>query len=178
MAQIEQIEDWLAKTALRDRAAFNLLYQATSAKLFGVTLRVLGNRAAAEEVLQETYVRIWQKAGQYKVNGLSPMTWLITVARNNAIDRKRKQKTPTEEIPVTLSDGQPGPEAAAIASQDRDRLMACFAELPEGRAGAVKSAYLDGTTYADLAAHYDVPLNTMRTWLRRSLIALKECMSR
>lgn len=177
MADLSQIEDWIARTALGDRAAFNSLYSATSAKLFGVILRILNDRPQAEEVLQEVYIRIWNKAGQYQVNGLSPMTWLITVARNMAIDRKRKQKMPTDELPDTLQDPGPSPEAAAIASDERSRLEACLAKLPDDQAAAVKRAYIEGATYAELAASFGIPLNTMRTWLRRSLIALRECLS-
>ncbi len=177
MADRSEIEDWIARVALSDRAAFDQLYSATSAKLFGVALRVLNDRAQAEEALQETYIRIWQKAGQYKVNGLSPMTWLITVARNIAIDKKRKQKTPTEELPETIEDTQIGPEAAAIAANENERLAVCLAKLPDDQANAVKRAYMEGATYAELASDFGIPLNTMRTWLRRSLIALRECLS-
>ena len=85
----EQIEMLIARVAMNDRAAFNALYDATSAKLFGVSLRVLSNRAAAEDAMQDSFVKIWKNASRYQSNGLSPMTWLITIARNTAIDRLR-----------------------------------------------------------------------------------------
>ena len=176
----KDIEDLIARTALRDRAAFSALYDATSAKLFGVCLRVLKDRGEAEDALQDVFVRIWHKADSYAVTGHSPMTWLITVARNLSIDRLRARRAPASGIDaaVDLSDGRPGPEAASIAASESRRIAACFDELPSDRAGAVRGAYLDGATYQDLADRYEVPLNTMRTWLRRSLQKLKECLSR
>ena len=86
-----EIEDLIARIAMGDRAAFRSLYDRTAAKLFGVCLRVLNDRALAEEALQDVYCKIWARAGQYRVNGFSPMTWLITLARNAAIDRRRKR---------------------------------------------------------------------------------------
>jgi RNA polymerase sigma-70 factor (ECF subfamily) len=174
------IEDLILRAGQGNRAAFQSLYDATSAKLFGVALRVLNDRAEAEDVLQEVYVKIWHNASRYKVNGLSPMTWLITIMRNSAVDRLRKRRRVGDhaEIDDRAVDPGIGPEGATIAASERSRLVACFAELPSDRAEAVRRAYLEGETYADLASRFDVPLNTMRTWLRRSLLALKECLTR
>jgi len=180
MATRADIEDHILRAAQGDRAAFRALYEATSAKLFGIALRVLNDRAEAEDVLQEIYVRVWHNAGRYNANGLSPMTWLITIARNSAIDRLRKRRraeTP-ETLDDRLADDGAGPEAEAVAASERRRLDACLEELETPRAEAVRRAYLDGESYADLAARFDVPLNTMRTWLRRSLLKLRECLSR
>jgi len=180
MATRADIEEWLAACTTGDRRAFGELYSATSAKLFGICLRVLDNRAEAEEVLHDVYVKIWHNAGRYQANGLSPMTWLITIARNAAVDRLRKRRSPraSMEQAEARPDPAPGPEAQVIAASEGERLSACFDELDEGHAQAVRGAYLDGETYADLATRFDVPLNTMRTWLRRSLLKLKECLSR
>ncbi|WP_103761550.1 sigma-70 family RNA polymerase sigma factor [Roseovarius confluentis] len=182
MKDLDAIEHMIGRCALNDRAAFSELYSATSAKLFGVILRVLGNRAEAEEVLQEVYVKIWRNADRYSTGGFSPMTWLITIARNAAIDMLRKRKGAGEQMPEGLAeampDAAPGPEAQAVQASEREKLDACFDELEADRAQAVRGAYLDGETYADLAARFDVPLNTMRTWLRRSLLKLRECLSR
>lgn len=180
MATRDDIENWLGQIALGDRASFSALYSATSAKLFGVILRVLDNRAEAEEVLQEVYMRVWRHAGRYRVNGLSPMTWLITIARNAAVDRKRRRVAIPADMSAidSESDSGPGPEQRAIAASENARLSDCMEELAEGHAEAVRRAYLDGETYAALASRFDVPLNTMRTWLRRSLLKLRECLSR
>ncbi|WP_163846134.1 sigma-70 family RNA polymerase sigma factor [Pseudooceanicola aestuarii] len=180
MATLEEIEDLIARVALGDRRAFSRLYALTSAKLMGVALRILNSREEAEETVQETFVKVWRNADRYKAGGYSPMTWLITIARNAAIDRLRARRAAAEDLTEaeTLADGTPGPEALAVASAERARLITCLEELPEDRASAVRGAYLRGETYAELAARHDVPLNTMRTWLRRSLLKLKDCLSR
>lgn len=175
----QKLENLMARVAMKDRAAFQDLYSATSAKLFGVVLRVLGNRAEAEEVLQEAYIRIWNNADRFAANQYSPMTWLITVARNLAIDRLRGRKSANVDIDdlPELADSAPTPEGLAVAASEARRLDDCLGALDTDRAAAVRGAYMNGDTYADLAERHDVPLNTMRTWLRRSLIALKECLS-
>lgn len=181
MATRDEIEDWLARTALGDRAAFGALYEATSAKLFGLTLRVLNDRAEAEDALQEVYVKIWHGAKSYSANGYSPMTWLIAVARHHAIDRLRRRQTTEradEKEAARVADAAPGAEARVMALSDRDRINACFDELSPDRAEAVRRAYLGGETYVALAERFAVPLNTMRTWLRRSLESLRECLAR
>lgn len=179
MTTAADIEKYLSRMAMGDRAAFTSLYSATSAKLFGVTLRVLNNRAEAEEVLQEVYIKVWHSAARYKVNGLSPMSWLITIARNHSIDRLRTRRANHDGLDqaAEIVDAAPGPEALAIAGSDRARIVRCMAELEADRADAVRRAYVMGETYAELADRYRVPLNTIRTWLRRSLIKLRECLS-
>ncbi|MFX0540624.1 sigma-70 family RNA polymerase sigma factor [Roseovarius sp. S4756] len=163
-----------------ERVAFSDLYTHTSAKLFGICLRVLHDRAEAEEALQEAFVKIWRHADRYRANGLSPMTWLITIARNTAIDRarKRRETQPGLDAADMVADAAPGPEAQAIASGARAQLDRCLGELDAGHSDAVRRAYLDGETYDELATRFGVPLNTMRTWLRRSLLKLKECLTR
>lgn len=180
MATHAEIEDWLARLPLGDRQAFSDLYDATSAKLFGLCLRVLKDRTEAEEALQDAFVKIWRGADQYRATGHSPMTWLITVTRNTAIDRlrARKARQETEEMPETLATATPTPEASAVATSEARRIFLCFDELDPSHAGAVRGAYLEGLSYRELAALYSVPMNTMRTWLRRSLVKLKECLRR
>ncbi|MDA9865286.1 sigma-70 family RNA polymerase sigma factor [bacterium] len=180
MSTRAEIEQLIARTALRDQTAFAALYDATSAKLFGICLRILNDRSEAEDALQDVYIRIWHKADSYAVTGHSPMTWLITLARNMAIDRYRGRKGKQADIDAAshVADASPGPEAQAIAASERRRIDSCLDELESDKATAVKGAYLEGETYQELANKYGVPLNTMRTWLRRSLISLRECLSR
>jgi len=180
MTTVNDIEKMISRVGLGDRAAFSALYDATSAKLFGVCLRILNNRAEAEDALQDAFVRIWQKADGYAANGYSPMTWLITLTRNLAIDKLRARKKPADNIDDVpdLSDSGPTPEAAAIASSERAQIDGCLDELEVDRAEAVRGAYLEGESYQELADRHGVPLNTMRTWLRRSLVKLKECLTR
>lgn len=182
MSTHQQIENWIALMALGDRTAFEALYSATSAKLFGVTLRVLKDKSQSEEALQESYVKIWHHAGRYQVNGLSPMSWLITIARNTAIDhlraRKGDEQAAAPELMEAVADHKPGPEALVVLGSEMQQLGLCLSELGEAQAEAVRGAYLDGKTYAELAQDAAVPLNTMRTWLRRSLLKLRECLTR
>jgi RNA polymerase sigma-70 factor (ECF subfamily) len=179
MTTTGDIEDMIGRMALGDRHAFAALYSATSAKLFGLCLRVLSNRAEAEDALQEVYVKIWRSASKYQINGLSPMTWLITLTRNHCIDRIRARKAATGDMDevAALADPSPGPEALAIAASDGKRIAACMGKLEPDKADAVRRAYLEGETYDELATRYGVPLNTIRTWLRRSLLKLRECLS-
>ena len=176
----QDITKLIVRTSMRDREAFDSLYRATSAKLFGVCLRVLNDRAEAEEALQEVYVKVWTKADRFAVSQLSPISWLVAVARNHAIDRLRARRKTTADIDaaIDLADPAPGPEALAMAGEDSARVHRCLDELDEDRASAVRGAYLKGESYAELAERHDVPLNTMRTWLRRSLIKLRECLER
>jgi RNA polymerase sigma-70 factor (ECF subfamily) len=178
MSGREEIEALIARVALGDRSAFRALYGATSAKLHGLLIRILGDETEAEDVLQDVYVKVWHNAGRFAANGLSPMTWLITIARNAGIDRLRARRRFAGEAPADAADPAPGPEAAAVAAGEARRIAACLEELEPDRAAAVRGAYLDGLTYEALASRHGVPLNTMRTWLRRSLIRLRECLSR
>jgi len=174
------IEDMIVRVGMHDHAAFQSLYSATSAKLFGIILCVLKDRAASEDVLQEVYVRLWQGGAETFTSGkASPISWLATIARNRAIDRLRVTK-PTRDLDHApeMVEPSPGPEAQAIASSERAAINTYLGELDPDRAAAVRGAYLDGDTYAELAARFDVPLNTIRTWLRRSLMSLKKCLTR
>jgi RNA polymerase sigma-70 factor (ECF subfamily) len=174
------ISKLIVRTSMKDRAAFDLLYRQTSAKLFGICLRVLNDRADAEEALQEVFVKIWTKADRFAVSDLSPISWLAAVARNHSIDRIRARRQPTMDIDAALdvADPAPGPEATVVAGGESERIHHCLDELDKDRASAVRGAYLTGESYAELAVRHGVPLNTMRTWLRRSLMKLRECLER
>lgn len=180
-ARRSELETLIARTALGDRDAFDRLYDATSAKLHAVCLSVLKDRPEAEETLQEVYIRVWQSAARYASNGLSPMTWLITIARNRSIDRLRargsRPMTAPEDAAAFVACSAPGPESATIMAQERRMLDDCLARLAEAQAGAVRAVYLEGVSYADLAAREGLPINTVRSWLRRSLLRLKDCVS-
>ena len=178
MSSTEEIEVLIGKVSLGDRKAFSRLYDLTHAKLFGVCLRILKNRASAEDVLQESYMKIWRHADRYASKGTSPMTWLITIARNSAIDRLRRQRD-SEDIDgmtETLAASGPTPEQVAVASSEAGRINDCLDKLEAPRDKAVRGAYLEGLSYAELSEKLSIPLNTIRTWLRRSLISLRECL--
>ena len=173
------IADLIARCALRDRQAFRDLYSRTSAKLYGVTLRILRDRSEAEEALQEVYVKIWQRADKYIPGGYSPISWLVAVARNHSLDVLRARKPRSEDIDLALdvADAGPDPEQSAADRGERSRIDHCLDQLDADKAGAVRGAYLDGYSYEELSSRFNVPLNTMRTWLRRSLLKLRDCLS-
>lgn len=177
--QSQEIADLIARCALRDRAAFRSLYERTSAKIFGVTLRILRDRSEAEEAIQEIYVKVWQRADHYVAGGYSPISWLVAVARNHSLDILRARRPAVDDIDAALEipDAGPTPERAAEDSDERARIDHCLGTLEPERADAVRGAYLDGYSYDELATRYAVPLNTMRTWLRRSLLKLRECLT-
>lgn len=176
----EEIETLISRVAMRDQKAFAALYRQTSPKLYAVCLRILRSKTDAEEVLQEVYVKIWQRAERYLASEGQAMPWLTTIARNQSIDAIRARKPVADEIDSAydLADTEPGPEEQAIVKGEGRRIDRCMEELEAGRAQAVRSAYVEGLSYQELAEQYSVPLNTMRTWLRRSLIRLRECLDR
>ena len=176
----DDLSGLIARVALGDRKAFSALYSLTSAKLFGVALRILKDRAQAEDAVQEVYVRIWRRAGSFRVGQASAMAWLVTIARNQAIDMVRARQPATLEYDDApdVADPDPDPEARAALSGAARRIEACLAELDADKAAAVVAAYVEGLSYLELAAENGVPLNTMRTWLRRSLLKLRECLNR
>ena len=175
----DPISDLIGGVARADRTSFRMLYSQTSAKLFGVCLRILRDRSEAEDAVQEVFTRVWLNARRYEAAKGRGMTWLIAIARNHAIDRLRARPAPAEnadDAAVAISDPAPGPEARAVAMGEASRIADCFDTLDPARADAVRGAYLNGLSYEDLSRRHDVPLNTMRSWLRRGLQKLKECL--
>jgi RNA polymerase sigma-70 factor (ECF subfamily) len=170
----------LLHTAMEDRAAFQQLYRMTSAKLFGICLRICGERQAAEDVLQDVYVQVWRRAGAYEPGRASPITWLATIARNRALDwRRAHARTPQgadAELPE-IADPAPDAEAELIDADEAARVRACLEELEARQRNAVRTAFYEGVTYAELAARESVPLATMKSMVRRALIRLRGCLS-
>ena len=175
----DPIAELIAGIARADRAAFRALYSQASAKLFGVCLRILRDRSEAEDAVQEVFTRIWLNARRYQADRGRGMTWLIAIARNHAIDRLRARPAGaggSVDEAAALADPAPGPEARVLARGEALRIAECFDRLEPTRAAAVRGAYLRGLSYEELSARHGVPLNTMRSWLRRGLQTLKECL--
>lgn len=169
----------LQAVATGDRVAFAMLYQRTSSKLFGVCLQMLRQqRADAEDALQEVYASVWRRADSFDPARAGAMTWLITLARNQCIDRLRRHR----EIPLdgtmaeSLVDPSPQPAAHSEASEERYRLERCLGTLADQQKSAVRAAFFSGATYNELADRLGVPLATMKSWIRRSLIRLRACL--
>jgi RNA polymerase sigma-70 factor, ECF subfamily len=170
----------IGRVALRDRAAFAALYSDIAPKLFSVCLRILKDRGEAEDALQEVFVKIWQRAERFAATGTHPVAWLVTIARNHSIDvlRARRPFADVAEEDLQIADPSADPERDAVLTGEGKRIDRCMEELDSDRAAAVRSAYVEGRSYQELAERHGVPINTMRTWLRRSLLKLRECLDR
>jgi RNA polymerase sigma-70 factor (ECF subfamily) len=169
----------LAAVANRDETAFEKLYAATSAKLYGVVLRILRRPELADEVMQEAYLKIWNGAAQFDASLASPITWMVAIARNRAIDLVRKKTdVSVEDMPDApeLAADVPDPLAVRERSEDARRLLDCLARLEPEQRQLVLLAYYDGLSREQLAARFKRPVNTIKTWLRRSLLAVRECL--
>lgn len=175
------LPDLLARVALQDRAAFHALYLNVSPKLFGICLRLLKVRSDAEDALQEIFVKIWYRADRFVGGQASALPWLCTIARNHALDVLRSRRPLSvsldDELETLVDEGH-DPETQTVIAGEGRRIDRCMQELDPDRAQAVRAAYVDGMSYQELADKYRIPLNTMRTWLRRSLLKLRECMDR
>jgi RNA polymerase sigma-70 factor (ECF subfamily) len=181
-AKRTQLAAALARVAGGDRAALRMVYQDTSAKLFGVCLRILNDRGEAEDVLQEVYVTVWRRAGSFDPSRASPISWLVAIARNRSIDRLRatgilRKMDPIEAAGEASDPAPDAPERVELAQQHQ-RLADCLKELETRHAAAIRAAFLDGTTYEELATRMDVPLGTMKSWIRRALLKLRACLER
>jgi len=170
----------IARIAAGERNGLQTAYRLTSAKLFGVCLRILHERAEAEDVLQEVYLTVWQKATDFDPARASPMTWLITIARNKAIDRLRSRGHASRMEPIDaageVADAAPLAEDSLADGERSARLRDCLVTLAAHEQKALRGAFFDGNTYEELATRMNVPLGTMKSWIRRALQKLKLCL--
>ena len=169
----------LAAVAQGDEAAFERLYAATRAKLYGVVLRILHRQDLAEEVVQETYVKVWNNAAQFNPAVSSPITWMAAIARNRAIDVVRKRgELSLEDEPSALEVAAetPDPLARREMSEELKRLLECVGQLEPDRQKLVLLAYYNGWSREQLATKFEAPVNTVKTWLRRSMMDIRQCL--
>jgi RNA polymerase sigma factor (sigma-70 family) len=179
----------LSRTALGDRAAFAQLYERTSGHLFAVLLRVQRDRAQAEDLLQDVYVSVWRAAGGFDAARSQPLTWLTSIARNRAIDSLRRTQTQPQLLSTTRDDDDDSPDAAEQAADanpgplelldracDARQLAHCMDGLSAAQRQSVALAFYDGLSHAEVAEHLNQPLGTVKSWLRRALQALKQCL--
>ena len=172
--------DLLVDVAAGSRNAFETLYRATSSRLFAICLRTLSDRAEAEDVLQEVYTTVWHKAHQFDPGRASPVAWLAMIACNRAIDRLRAQPArgamTAIEVAEELPDTGATPLQTAVAADDRARLDACMRQLDARRQSLIRAAFFDGATYEELAQRIASPLGSVKSWIRRGLLQLRECL--
>jgi RNA polymerase sigma-70 factor (ECF subfamily) len=180
----ERLRTLLQACARRDAAAFARLYEATSAKLFGVAVRILRREDWAEEVLQDSYVNIWSHASGYSAGLSAPMTWMTSIVRNRCLDWLRR---PSPEVVLedaedgsnpmdAMPSGDPGPLEALSRASGARALSDCLRRLEAKQRQAIMLAFFDGLSHSELAAHLRQPLGTVKTWVRRGLMQLKECL--
>ena len=184
----------LARSGLGDRAAFATLYEWTSSHLFAVVLRINRDRAQAQDILQEVYVNVWRAASSFDAAQSQPLTWLTSIARNRAIDSLRRKHTQPQlrvagpsaggaeseddDVYDTVADEAPGPLDLLSRAADARSLAACMEQLSATQRQSLALAFFQGLSHAEVAERMREPLGTIKSWLRRSLVALKGCLER
>lgn len=185
----QRLVNLLARVALRDQQAFKELYDLTSAHLYGVALRYLRTASTAEDILQEAYINVWQQAGTYAATLSAPMTWLISVVRNKALDHLRKFKREMGSTVQSIDAVDAGAEGQVDAIADHADphelfsaateamvLKRCVAQLDAPQRQSLALAFYDGLSHSELAEHLRVPLGTAKAWVRRGLERLRKCI--
>lgn len=176
----DRLKDLLAASRQADRNAFAELYSLTASRLFPVALRLMRQRDGAEDVLQDAFVLIWRKADSYRPDRGKPLQWMATIVRNCAIDRLRSQTRESRDV----TSWEDGVEALADpASLDQTvpphlahSLRHCLAHLQESQRNAIQLAYYYGLTHEELSQRMSAPLGTVKSWVRRGLQQLKDCL--
>lgn len=179
----EQLSQWLAAIAAGDHGAFKQLYAATSAHLYALQLRILHNRERAQDALQETYISVWNKANSYAPERGAPLTWLLSIARYRALDMVRRQRpeVPLPESPdmaaTWLEDENAlDPAAESENLESLDAVQICLKTLEPQQRQSVLLAYYEGLTHQELSQRLGAPLGTVKSWIRRGLTRLRECL--
>jgi RNA polymerase sigma factor (sigma-70 family) len=178
--------DLIDRVAQRDEVALKTLYDLTSSKLYGLSMRVVGKAEWAEDALQETFLQIWRSAGDYRASLSPPMAWLGLIVRSRSLDALRRRTAErvhlTDEIDDAMSDtlegDSPNPMDTTLASQQAWALHQCLGKLENRQREVVSLAYLRDLSHSELAEQLSLPLGTVKTWIRRGLDQLRTCMAR
>lgn len=177
----ERLAGFLARAALGDRAAFRQLYEATRSKLFAVSLRIVRERALAEEVLQDSFVSIWNHAADYARAKSAPTTWMTAIVRNRSLDvvrRSREEPDVDDTLSANLVDAGASPLREAEDRAEAHSIRDCLEKLDAEQRQSIALAFFHGLSHSELAAHLRRPLGTVKTHIRRGLLQLKECLER
>lgn len=180
-AEREKLGQHLIKAGQGSAGDLETVYKMTCGKLYALLLRMLRSEAASQETLQDVYLTVWQKAKTYQPGRVSPMTWLITITRNKAIDRLRADRTlrvsqSIDDMDSPFPDDSPSALHRLVETQERSRLIWCIQQLDDRQRHAIQAAYFGDMTYDMLARANNVPLGTMKSWIRRGLQNLKACL--
>jgi RNA polymerase sigma-70 factor (ECF subfamily) len=178
IADTDQLRQLLAQCSLGDRRAFETLYRSVGPRLHGVALRFMGRTDLAEEVLQESFVRIWNNASRYEAHLSAPLTWMINITRNQAIDqlRKHRDRPLTDLEQDTLPDESPSAHDQLNSAREANALNRCLETLDGMQRQSITVAYFQGLSCAELAEHLAAPLGTVKSWIRRGLERLRRCL--
>lgn len=177
---------FLDRIAAQDDAALKSLYDLTSSKLYGLALRILRNRDAAEDVLQESFLAVWRGAANYRASLSPPMAWLGLIVRSKSLDALRKRTTDRsdltheldDELAQSLDGGAANPMDTAQASEQAFALQQCLSKLEHKQREVVSLAYLRDHSHSELADLLKMPLGSVKTYIRRGLEQLRTCMAR
>ncbi|MEO8023201.1 sigma-70 family RNA polymerase sigma factor [Polaromonas sp.] len=181
-----QLITLLERVAQADEAALKQLYELSSSKLYGVAVRVVGNRSWAEDVLQEAFLTIWRIAGDYRASLSPPMAWMCLIVRSRGLDFLRRRTSERADQALMLDDvmsdtmegNSPNPMDTALAGEQAWALHQCLSQLGNKQREVVSLAYLRDLSHGELAEQLRLPLGTVKTWIRRGLEQLRGCMSR
>jgi len=183
MTTQEDLARWIARVVLQDREAFERLYRATADHLLGLAIGVLHRREWAEEVLQEAFMNVWYGAQGYNPQIASPMTWLINIVRNKAIDRLRSGRALREasvelddEAMNVADDAALPPERQLDDSLTKAQVDRCMSQLAGQQRQAIALAYYRGLVHAEIAEALGAPLGSVKTWVRRGVDRLRGCL--
>jgi RNA polymerase sigma-70 factor (ECF subfamily) len=185
MGDSASLQQDLSRAALGDRLAFQRVYRATSAHLFGVALRILNRRDLAEDALQEAFVNIWHNAGSYQAAASQPMTWLIAIVRNKALDYLRAaQRHAAESLDeedddgarLEIADDRPNPMQLLSQATEGLRVRGCMDQLDASHRQSLALAYYHGLSHSEVADQMGAPLGSVKAWVRRGLERLKKCL--
>jgi RNA polymerase sigma-70 factor (ECF subfamily) len=174
-------EAMLQACASGDRAALQSLYAATAAQLFGLALSIVRRRDLAEDIVQESFLLAWRHARSFDPGRGTAMAWLARIVRNQCFDlmRRRGREAPLDdEVMKTWEDPAPSPADLTALSRDARRLWGCLNELDDGPRKSMILAYYESLTFAEVAGRLGAPLGTVKSWIRRGLIQLRDCMER
>ncbi|MBX9406648.1 sigma-70 family RNA polymerase sigma factor [Pseudomonas baetica] len=178
LADTDQLRHLLAQCSLGNRRAFETLYRSVGPRLHGVALRFMGRTDLAEEVLQESFVRIWNNASRYEAHLSAPMTWMINITRNQAIDQLRKHRDrPLSDVEQdALADESPSAHDQLSSAREAHALNRCLDSLDGMQRQSISVAYFQGLSCTELAEHLATPLGTVKSWIRRGMERLRRCL--